>query len=312
MFPVRHLAATLLILGGALAPTSTLSQSLARDPDLVMPIWPEKPPGDAQTLPPEQDTSKANDRSVAGKPVVRIGNVSTPTLAIYRPAKEKDTGAAVVICPGGGHRILAYDLEGTEVAEWLNTIGITGIVLKYRVPAREGGPRFRAAVQDAQRAVSLVRAKAKDWGIDPNRIGLLGFSAGGDTAGRATLLTDRQYSAVDAIDDAPFRPDFTILIYPAYLVTNDNTRLMDDVKVNSKTPPMFLVHAYDDGVRPENSVLLFLELKKAGVPAELHVYSKGGHGYGLRPTDDAVTTWPARCEAWLRASGTLKPTTSTP
>src|SRR5262245_516047 len=148
----------------------------------VIKIWPGKAPGETKELPPEADTTKPGQGLIAGKPVIRLGNVSTPTLAVYRPTKDKDTGAAVIVCPGGGHTILAYDLEGTEVAEWLNKIGVTAFVLKYRVPARDPSKRWGAAVQDAQRAVSLVRSQAPDFGIKDNRIGILGFSAGGETA----------------------------------------------------------------------------------------------------------------------------------
>lgn len=276
-------------------------------------LWPATPPGDdGLKLPEEGDTSGPDGRGVAGRPVIRIGNVTHPELAIYPAPADKATGAAVVVCPGGGHRILAYDLEGTEVAEWLNSRGVTALVLKYRVPAREGRPRWHAAVQDAQRALSLTRAKASDWGIKPDRIGILGFSAGGETAARAALMTERQYSPVDATDDTPWRPDFGILIYPAYLVDEPQAapgspadapkpapRLREDVPVSKDSPPMFLAHAYDDPVTPMSSVLLFAALKQAGVRSELHIYSQGGHGYGLRPTETPVTSWPRRCEEWL-------------
>jgi acetyl esterase/lipase len=211
----------------------------------------------------------------------------------------------VVICPGGGHYILAYDLEGTEVAEWLNSIGVTGIVLKYRVPAREREQRWRAAVQDAQRAVSVVRSRAEEWGVDPERIGILGFSAGGETAGLTALFEDeRTYDAVDSSDQASCRPNFAILIYPGGFVDRED-QLRDHIKVSSTTPPMFFVHALDDGVSPFHSVALFSELKNAGVPAELHVYSAGGHGYGLRRTELPVTQWPARCSDWMHQMGWL-------
>lgn len=272
----------------------------------VLSLWPGQPPDERGTIGPEADTTKPEDRQVAGRRVTRLGNVSHPTLAIYRPSKEKDTGAAVIICPGGAHRILAYDLEGTEVAEWLNSLGVTGIVLKYRVPAREGLPQWKAAVEDAQRAVSLVRSRAKDWGLDPARIGILGFSAGGDTAGRTAIFAgERQYTAVDAADQASCRPDFLVLVYPAYLVEQDGSRLKADVHVTERTPPAFLVQTGDDGVRVENAVLLYLALKQAKVPAELHVYPTGGHGYGLRKTDEPVTSWPDRLAIWLRQRGVL-------
>jgi acetyl esterase/lipase len=285
----------------------TLSGVCAAEKPLTLDLWPARPPGDTVALPPEADTTKPEDRMVAGRRVIRIGNVSRPTLAVYRPPKDKDTGAAVVVCPGGGHRILAYDLEGTEVAEWLNSIGVTGIVLKYRVPAREGLPRWKAAVQDGQRAVSFVRSRASEWGLDPKRIGILGFSAGGEAAGLTAAFGDeRQYEPVDSADQASPRPDFAILVYPGGLAEQDGSKLREHVRVTAQTPPMFFVHAGDDQVHPANSVLTYLALKKAGVPAELHVYSTGGHGYGLRRTEDPVTRWPERCDAWLKMLGVLK------
>jgi acetyl esterase/lipase len=257
-------------------------------------LWPGKPPGETKELPPEADTTKDSDNLIAGRRLQRIGNVSTPTLAIYRPAPDKDTGASVIICPGGGHHILAYDLEGTEVAEWLNTIGVTGIVLKYRVPARNQDKRWLAAVQDGQRAVSLTRSKAEEWKLDPKRIGILGFSAGGETAGLTAILEERQYEAVDDVDQISSRPDFAVLIYAGGFAEKDSPTLKPYVKLTSNTPPMFLVHAIDDPVPVANSLLLTLGLKQANVPAELHVYSTGGHGYGLRKTEQPVTHWADR------------------
>ena len=279
----------------------------ASEPGVVHPLWPGRPPGETATLPPEADTTKPTDNLIAGRRVLRIGNVSTPTLEVFRPAKERDTGAAVIVCPGGGHHILAYDLEGTEVAEWLTSIGVTGIVLKYRVPARPGPVRWKAAVQDGQRAVSLVRSRAKEWGIDPARIGILGFSAGGETAALTALLFDeRQYGPVDDVDQVSARPDFAVLVYPGFFVEQDGVTLKPHVKVSDKSPPAFFAHAADDRVTSDSSVQLFLALRRAKVPAELHVYASGGHGYGLRKTDEPVTGWPQQCEAWMRRRGLLR------
>lgn len=283
-----------------------LRSATAVEPSETLNVWPDQPPGKAVELPAEADLTKDTDNLIAGRRLQRIGNVSTPTLAIYRPAPDKDTGAAVVICPGGGHHILAYDLEGTEVAEWLNSIGVTGIVLKYRVPARDPDRRWLAAVQDAQRAVSLVRSKSEEWKIDPARIGILGFSAGGETAGLTAIFEDRQYDKIDDVDTISSRPDFAVLIYAGGFAEKDNQSLKPYVKVTSQTPPMFLVHAIDDPVPVANSLLLTGALKQANVPAELHVYSTGGHGYGLRRTEQPVTAWPDRCTAWLQESGLLK------
>ncbi len=269
-------------------------------------LWPSTPPGETKELPPEADTTTADGRLVAGRHVIRLGNVSTPTMTVYRPAADVDTGAAVIICPGGGHHILAYDLEGTEVAEWLTSIGVTGVVLKYRVPFRDPEKRWGAAVQDAQRAVSLLRSNAEGWGIDPKRIGICGFSAGGETAALTTVFGDeRTYDAIDKTDEVSCRPDFAILVYPAWLVENDQPKLRDYIKVTANTPPIFFAHAFDDPITPLSSIVLFTELKKAGVASDLHIYSKGGHGYGLRKTDLPVTRWPEQCEQWLRVSGIL-------
>jgi acetyl esterase/lipase len=282
------------------------SQSFAEDP-VVLNLWPGKPPGETRDLPPEADQTKPEDRLIAGRRIIKLGNVSTPQLAIYRPARSIDTGAAVVICPGGGHHILAYDLEGTEVAEWLNGIGITGIVLKYRVPFRDPNKRWLAAVQDGQRAMSLVRSKAAEWQIDPERIGMLGFSAGGEVTALVSQLDQRQYEPVDAADRTSSRPDFAVLIYPGGLVDNETGKLRDHVKVSKNSPPVFFVHAWDDNVSVLNSLLLAAELKANGKSAEVHAYAHGGHGYGLRPVESQpVTAWPKACEAWMRSMQYIK------
>jgi acetyl esterase/lipase len=242
-------------------------------------------------------------------PVKRVTNVTRPTLTVYRPARDKDTGAAVVIAPGGAYRILAWDLEGEEVARWLNSAGVTGIILKYRVPRRPGTPEDappRQALIDAQRALSLVRGRAKEWGLDPRRVGMLGFSAGGHlTAWAATNYDKRAYEPVDAADKVSCRPDFAVLVYPGYLVRKGKEELAPEVRVTKETPPMFLAHANDDPVDPRNSVALYLALKKARVPAELHVYASGGHGFGLRPEKGPCATWPQRCAEWMKARGLL-------
>jgi acetyl esterase/lipase len=272
----------------------------------VIAVWPEgRGPGDTLELPAEGDQSKPNEGLVAGRPVIRLGNVTHPELVWYPAPADKATDVAVVICPGGGHRILAWDLEGTEVAQWLNSLGIHAGVLKYRVPARPDVPRYHVAVQDAQRALSLVRSRAAELGVAPQRIGILGFSAGGETAALATLLPERLYAQVDDSDAVAWKPDFSLLIYPAYLTNADSTALQPYVQVTADAPRTFFAHAADDPVVPQSSVLLWLELKRHKVPAELHVYSQGGHGYGLRRTERAVTAWPEAAAAWLRAEQLL-------
>jgi acetyl esterase/lipase len=250
--------------------------------------------------------SKPGEGLVAGKPLIRLGNVSDPTLTVYRPAKDKDTGTAVVVCPGGGYSILALDLEGSEVCEWLNSIGVTGILVKYRVPARKDRQRFEAPLQDAQRAISLTREHAAEWGINAQRIGILGFSAGGHLAAVTSNATALSYPAIDAADKLGFRPDFTVLIYPAYLVGKEQpASLAPEVAVTEKTPPTFIAISQDDPVGVEGSLHYSLALKKAKVPFEAHIYPVGGHGYGLRRTDKFVTTWPDRVADWMRGNGWL-------
>jgi acetyl esterase/lipase len=273
------------------------------DKPIALDVWPGTPPGETKATGQEKDTTGPEGGLVAGKRVIRLTNVSKPTLTVYRPAKEKATGTAVVVCPGGGYHILAMDLEGTEVCHWLNELGVTAVLLKYRVPA----PDRTGPLQDAQRAVSLVRARAKEWDVDPKRIGILGFSAGGHVAARTAIgFAKRAYEAVDKTDEASCRPDFAVLVYPAYLLNKKKDGLLADLPVTKETPPTFLAHAADDPVPAEGSVQLFLALRRAKVPAELHVYVSGGHGYGLRKTDRPCTTWPERCADWLRARGLLK------
>ncbi len=283
------------------------SLSAAETP-IVLNVWPATPPGDTATLAPEADLTKDSDKLIAGRRIIKLGNVTTPQLAVYRPAPEKINGTSVIICPGGGFNILAYDLEGTEVAAWLNSLGVTGIILKYRVPARDTKQAWLAPVQDAQRAVSLVRTHAAEWGLDPQRIGILGFSAGGTTAAYTSLfLNDRRYAALDAADQEPCRPDFTLLIYTGGFFERYPSAMTNQIAFTKEAPPMFLVHAFDDGVSVENSLHVASELKKAGGSAELHVYDTGGHGYGLRPVaEKPVTLWPARAEAWLARRGWLQ------
>jgi len=274
-----------------------------------IPLWPEGAPGDKGELPAEADTTKATDGQVGGRRVMRIGNVSNPTITIFPSPKERDTGAAVLVCPGGGYHILAWDLEGTEVCDWLNSIGVTGVLLKYRVPRRPGLPAHAAPLQDAQRAMGIVRQRAVEFGIDPKRIGVLGFSAGGHLA--ATLSNNydaRTYPKVDAADEQSCRPDFSVLVYTAYLtVKEEGDKLAPEMRVTSQTPPTFLAQTEDDGVRVETSLFYYLALKNAKVAAELHIYPTGGHGYGLRPGRDFVTTWPQRADDWLKGLGMLEP-----
>jgi acetyl esterase/lipase len=273
-----------------------------------IPLWPGDAPGEKGDIGPEKDTSKPGEGLVAGKPIIRTGNVSNPTITLFRPPPDKDTGAAVIVCPGGGYSILAYDLEGTEVCQWLNSAGVTGVLLKYRVPSRKGLPKESAALQDVQRAIGLVRHRAAEWKIDPHKIGVLGFSAGGHLAASVSnRFAERTYPVVDKADKASCRPDAAFLIYPAYLTEKEDlTKVAADLPVTKETPPTFIVQTQDDGVKVENAYTYALALKNAKVPVEVHLFAKGGHGYGLRQTENAVTKWPALAGEWMKSMGWLK------
>jgi len=246
------------------------------------------------------------------EPTRMLTDVSKPTLTIYRPAKEKDTGTAMLICPGGGYWNLYWQLEGEEVATWLNSLGVTGIILKYRVPRRPDELKTEPAhrpLQDAQRAVSLVRSKARDWGLHPQRIGMVGFSAGGHLViATATGFEKRTYAPQDEVDQVGCRPDFAVAVYPGYLKVKEKDELAPGLHVATGTPPVFLAHGGADLISPpEHSVVLYLALRKAGVPAELHVYSGAAHDFAVRPGDHPCTTWTRSCADWLRRQGFLKP-----
>jgi acetyl esterase/lipase len=252
-----------------------------------------------------------------------------PTLAIYLPAEQEAAGCGVVICPGGGYGHLAMEHEGRRVAQWLNSLGVTAFILKYRHRNSGAGYGHPAPLQDAQRAIRMVRSRAKEWNVDTSRIGILGFSAGGHLASsEGTHFNKNYYEPKDSIDQASCRPDFMILIYPVItlteLYTHSGSRLnllgknpaqslveylSNETQVTPETPPTFLVHANDDkAVPPENSIYFYLALRKAKVPAEMHIYENGGHGFGLGKDKGAVSTWPARCADWLRTRGLLDKT----
>ena len=243
------------------------------------------------------------NKLVGGKPWVHVANVSEPTITVYPPV-GRNTGAAVVVFPGGGYNVLAIDLEGTEACDWLTAEGITCVLLKYRVPCVKTGPYrdCRMALQDAQRAVGLVRAQAAQLRIDPRKIGVLGFSAGGHmVVAISNHFEKRLYAPVDAADSVSCRPDFAIAVYPGHLATHARpTTLNPDIRVTKQTPPTFLLHAQDDRLNSVDNVLVYYAaLKKAGVPSELHLYAKGGHAFGLRRTDSPITAWPHLVEEWL-------------
>jgi acetyl esterase/lipase len=262
-------------------------------------LWPGKAPGETADLPAEA--------LQPGKPgqitVARLGNVSVPQVSVYPAARPN--GACVIVAPGGGYSILAIEHEGTDVAAWLNTIGVTAVVLKYRVPRRPGQtPDNLAALQDAQRAVGLVRQNAKDWGIDPNRVGFLGFSAGGHlTASLVASADKRVYEAVDAADSQPCRPSFAVMVYAGGLTEKGKADLKPAVAVTKANPPTLLVHATDDN--SDQSVAYYRALLANKVPAELHLYEGGGHGFGMRKDKGATSDWPARAADWMKGRGLL-------
>jgi acetyl esterase/lipase len=286
----------------------------AADP-AVVDLWPGKAPDETGTIGAEYiRMSPKLDRTQVEvtEPTRMVTNVTRPTLTIYRPARGKDTGTAVLICPGGGYWNLYWQLEGEEVAAWLNSLGVTGLILKYRVPRRPDEPQgepARRPLQDAQRAVSLIRSRAKEWGIAPDRIGVVGFSAGGHLAvAVATGFGKRSYEPVDEIDRASCRPDFAVAVYSGYLKAKDKDELAPGVHIPKDTPPMFLAHGGADPISdPGNSVLLYLALKRAGVSAELHVYAGATHDFGVRRSDRPCSAWTDSCATWMRHQGLFKP-----
>ena len=268
----------------------------------VMAIWPQSPPAWNVPQEPEADTTGPQSGKVADQRVIRLGNVSQPELHIYR-SPDRVSETAVLIAPGGGYSILAWDLEGTEIAEWLQGLGITAIILKYRVPTRNEPKKWLAPVQDLQRSISLLRNEGIE-GLTPKRIGVLGFSAGGNAVARVSTTKQRHYQPIDQFDKGSVQPDFAVLVYPAWLTdSSDPTTLSDDILVDEQTPPMFLAHAADDRVTCMSSVTLFGQLKQNNVPASLHVFASGGHGFGGRRTGQPTDAWQKLCETWLRNQG---------
>jgi acetyl esterase/lipase len=283
-----------------------------------LPLWPGTVP-DAQPGAGPEDELTQRQPLVGGKPWFEVANVARPTITIYSPG-ERNTGAAVVVFPGGGYEILAIDLEGTEICDWLTSRGITCVLLKYRVPGSgyyprsapypKSGPYPKSpiALQDAQRALGLVRSRAREWGVDPHRIGVLGFSAGGHlVAAMSTHFKKRLYTPVDAADKESCRPDFGVALYPGHLSLEPRIyELNPDIQVTSETPPTFLLQAEDDPVdRVEHSLVYYAALRKAKVAVEMHLYAHGGHAFGLRRTELPITEWPALVETWLRTIGVI-------
>lgn len=300
-----------------LLPVLCLLSTMIQAQSLTLKVWSGSIPGAKTSADYKEVTLYDN-----GRP--RVSKVTDPELIVYLPTKDKANGTAVVICPGGGYGRLAIDHEGYAVAQWLNTLGIAGIILKYRLPSdvimndKTIGP-----LQDVQEAIRVVKRKSSEWGLKPGRIGVLGFSAGGHLAGTASTLYNK--NVYQPADTTSARPDFSILIYGVLsmqgsfthggslsnlLGTNPTQELMDsfsnELQITAETPPAFLVHAADDGAVPvQNSILYFQALKKNNIPAELHIYEKGGHGFGLAPNRSTESNWPEACEKWMKAHGWL-------
>jgi acetyl esterase/lipase len=337
MKPLLFAVCVVFAFGGVSAQQTTWQPSPGHT---QVPIWPEAVPNAQPVAGPEDDTTTVTDSLVAGRPWVLVAHVSRPTITVYSPTVQ-NTGAAVVVFPGGGYRILAIDLEGTEVCDWLTSEGITRVLLKYRVPGNEGYPKSApypksgpfpespTALEDAQRTVGLVRFHAAEWHIDQHKIGVLGFSAGGHlSAAMSTHFAKRLYPLVDAADKESCRPDFAVAIYPGHLSlsaaesdasqgakkfvvrhpanADKELSLNPDIPVTRQTPPTFLLQAEDDHVDNVNdSLAYYIALKKAGVPVEMHLYAQGGHAFGLRRTKLPVTAWPQLVETWLVTIGMI-------
>jgi acetyl esterase/lipase len=279
-------------------------------------LWPE---GLAIARPAVQGEEKATTgpELIGGRTVTAVADVTRPTMTIY-PAQGHNTGAAIFVYPGGGYQILAIDLEGTDVCDWLTPRGITCVLLKYRVPwsgphwdqacSCQVVPPIPMALQDAQRAMVLFRRRAPSLGVDPHRIGVLGFSAGGHLVAAMSNATARAYPRVDSADDESSRPDFAIALYPGHLWNGHDLDLYDYMRVSAATPPTMLIQAEDDPVDDvRHSLSYYMALREARVPTELHLYAHGGHAFGLRPTAEPITEWPALVERWLRTIGMVRP-----
>jgi acetyl esterase/lipase len=334
MKPVIFALCVVFAFGGLSAQTPAWQPSPGHT---QVPIWPGAAPDPQPVAGPEYAKSSGKDDLVGGMPVVEVDNVSRPTMTVYSPS-GKNTGAAVVVFPGGGYQILAIDLEGTEVCDWLTPKGITCVLLKYRVtdvgPYPKSGPYPESpmALEDAQRTVGLLRFHAAEWRIDPHKIGVLGFSAGGHlSAAMSTQFEKRLYPALDAADKESCRPDFAVALYPGHLsiaaaewdaqqgarkfviphpdrVSNADSSfaLNPYVHVTSRTPPTFLLQAEDDHVdNVDDSLAYYAALKNAGVPVEMHLYAQGGHAFGLRRTKYPITGWTQLVETWLGTIGMI-------
>lgn len=304
---MQNKRSALLALSLSFITTLTISQIAtaedtqpAPDKHPVFDIWPATAPGESSKA-----QSKGKTTLSKGDKVTRVTDVESPTLLVYSPPADKSNGTSVLVCPGGGYNILAFDKEGTEIAEWLNRIGVTAFVLKYRVPRRKNQPKHLAPLQDAQRAIRLVRSKAEQLKIDPKRVGVLGFSAGGHLAAMlSTSFEQDSYKPTDDVDALSTRPDFTVLIYPAYMF--QGTSLKKELRVTKKTPPALMIHADNDPHSALSSTTYYNALKQAGVPAAMHIFPDGGHGFGMRKSKHTASAWPRLATQWFRSQKLLE------
>jgi acetyl esterase/lipase len=287
-----------------LALSLATSASVAQQKTLL--LWPNGNPEPSKLTGPEFDPTTDNNRMYAGKATVRIKNVSQPSITIFPAPAASNSGAAVLVLPGGGYDHLTWNLEGSEVCDWLNSIGITGVLVKYRVPERGRFPENPEDMEDAQQAIRLTRAHAAEWHLDPAKIGVIGFSAGGHLAALMSALPEFQGASVPA-STIDARPNFQMLMYPAYLLDADG-KLSPTFQPNDQTPPTFIVIAENDRVaKVETALLLYQALKDAKIAAELHIYTEGGHGFGIRPTDLPISHWPPIAETWLKTIHVIGP-----
>ncbi len=309
-----HLRASIITVCALCAARGVTAQAPPWQPSpghVQVAVWPGVPPDEQPAQGPETATTRLKDHLVAGRPWTYVSNVSLPTFTVYSP-RARNTGTAVVVFPGGGYEVLAIDLEGTEICDWLTSQGVSCVLLKYRVPCVLSGP-YRdclTALQDAQRTIGLVRLHAAQWHINPRKIGVLGFSAGGHmVAAMSTHFEKRAYPPVDTADGESCRPDFAIALYPGHLAApRRDPALNPDIRVTPQTPPTFLLQAENDPVDPvENSLVYYEALRRAGVAAELHLFAEGGHAFGLRQTGLPIAGWPRLVERWLQTIGMIAP-----
>jgi len=274
-----------------------MAGSALAEPGKEIPLWKGTAPGEKGDIPPEKVEKKRDG-------IERTSNVSAPTLKVFPAPDGSANGAAVLVCPGGGYGILASEHEGSEVCKWLNKNGYTAVLLKYRVPRRAGLAKHHAPVQDVQRAMGMIRKNAAEWKIDANRVGILGFSAGGHLATMSLVNPERTYQFEASVETENCRPDFGILIYPAYLVDEkDASKLAPEVKLDKDCKPVFIAVASDDRWG-SSSARIYLELQKLKVPVEMHAFAKGGHGFGItKAAGKPAGTWPELAAKWMSSMG---------